>query len=78
MLRCIFCGLCEEACPKDAIYLSAVSYTHLDVYKRQVNRDARIVSCVKMKVGNALRSVAVLKKPYALASYLALRKKNKI
>jgi NADH-quinone oxidoreductase subunit I len=22
MLRCIFCGLCEEACPKDAIYLS--------------------------------------------------------
>ena len=23
MLRCIFCGLCEEACPKDAIYLTA-------------------------------------------------------
>ena len=22
MLRCIFCGMCEEACPKDAIYLS--------------------------------------------------------
>ena len=22
MLRCIFSGLCEEACPKDAIYLS--------------------------------------------------------
>ncbi len=22
MLRCICCGLCEEACPKDAIYLS--------------------------------------------------------
>jgi NADH-quinone oxidoreductase subunit I len=21
MLRCIFCGLCEEACPKAAIYL---------------------------------------------------------
>jgi NADH-quinone oxidoreductase subunit I len=21
MLRCIFCGLCEEACPKQAIYL---------------------------------------------------------
>jgi NADH-quinone oxidoreductase subunit I len=21
MLRCIFCGLCEEACPKEAIYL---------------------------------------------------------
>ncbi len=22
MLRCIFCGLCEAACPKAAIYLS--------------------------------------------------------
>ncbi|MEY4628872.1 MAG: NADH-quinone oxidoreductase subunit NuoI [Bacteroidota bacterium] len=22
MLSCIFCGLCEEACPKDAIYMS--------------------------------------------------------
>ena len=22
MLRCIFCGLCEEACPKEAIFLS--------------------------------------------------------
>jgi NADH-quinone oxidoreductase subunit I len=21
MLRCIFCGMCEEACPEDAIYL---------------------------------------------------------
>jgi NADH-quinone oxidoreductase subunit I len=21
MLRCIFCGLCEEACPKEAVYL---------------------------------------------------------
>jgi NADH-quinone oxidoreductase subunit I len=22
MLRCIFCGLCEEACPKQAIFLT--------------------------------------------------------
>lgn len=22
MLRCIFCGLCEEACPKAAIFLT--------------------------------------------------------
>ena len=21
MLRCIFCGMCEEACPEDAIWL---------------------------------------------------------
>ena len=22
MLRCIFCGLCEDACPKEAIFLT--------------------------------------------------------
>ena len=22
MLRCIFCGLCEEACPKESIFLT--------------------------------------------------------
>ena len=22
MLRCIFCGLCEEACPKEAIFMT--------------------------------------------------------
>jgi NADH-quinone oxidoreductase subunit I len=22
MLRCIFCGLCEQACPKQAVYLT--------------------------------------------------------
>ena len=22
MLRCIFCGMCEEACPKSAIYMT--------------------------------------------------------
>ncbi len=22
MLRCIFCGLCEEACPEEAIFMS--------------------------------------------------------
>ena len=34
MLRCIFCGLCEEACPKEAIYLTErlvpSSYTRED------------------------------------------------
>lgn len=27
MLRCIFCGLCEEACPKEAIYLDGKHVT---------------------------------------------------
>ena len=27
MLRCIFCGLCEEACPKEAIYLDGPHVT---------------------------------------------------
>jgi NADH-quinone oxidoreductase subunit I len=34
MLRCIFCGLCEEACPKDAIYLSE-TFTPADYNRKQ-------------------------------------------
>jgi NADH-quinone oxidoreductase subunit I len=40
MLRCIFCGLCEEACPKDAIYLSQ-TFAHANygregfIYKKE-------------------------------------------
>ena len=40
--RCIGCGACENLCPSrpfSAIYVEGhetVSYTHLDVYKRQV------------------------------------------
>jgi NADH-quinone oxidoreductase subunit I len=34
MLRCIFCGLCEEACPKDAIYLSE-TFTPADYQRKQ-------------------------------------------
>ena len=35
--ECINCGACEPECPNNAIYEGAVavSYTHLDVYKRQ-------------------------------------------
>jgi len=39
MLRCIFCGLCEEACPKDAIYLSE-TFTPSN-YTRRVSFTAR-------------------------------------
>jgi NADH-quinone oxidoreductase subunit I len=40
MLRCIFCGACEEACPKDAIYLSETvmpaNYTRESfIYKKE-------------------------------------------
>ena len=35
MLRCIFCGLCEEAtCPKDAIYLSE-TFTPADYQRKR-------------------------------------------
>ena len=34
MLRCIFCGLCEEACPKDAIYLSE-TFAPADFQRKQ-------------------------------------------
>jgi NADH-quinone oxidoreductase subunit I len=37
MLRCCFCGMCEEACPKDAIKLSTIyemSTTTRDVWDK--------------------------------------------
>ena len=38
VLRCCFCGMCEEACPKDAIKLSNIyemSTTHHQVFDKQ-------------------------------------------
>lgn len=37
LLRCCFCGMCEEACPKDAIKLSNIyemSTTYREVYDK--------------------------------------------
>lgn len=37
LLRCCFCGMCEEACPKDAIKLSTIyemSTTHREVFDK--------------------------------------------
>jgi NADH-quinone oxidoreductase subunit I len=37
VLRCCFCGMCEEACPKDAIKLSNIyemSQDHREVYEK--------------------------------------------
>jgi NADH-quinone oxidoreductase subunit I len=36
MLRCIFCGFCEEACPKEAIYLDG------NIAKADYSRDTFI------------------------------------
>jgi len=33
MLRCIFCGFCEEACPKEAIYLTE-RVAHPDYFRK--------------------------------------------
>lgn len=38
LLRCCFCGMCEEACPKDAIKLSNIyemSTTYREVYDKK-------------------------------------------
>jgi NADH-quinone oxidoreductase subunit I len=38
LLRCCFCGMCEEACPKDAIKLSTIyemSTTRREVYDKE-------------------------------------------
>ena len=39
MLRCIFCGYCEEACPKDAVYLTETvtpsNYNREDFYLQE-------------------------------------------
>jgi NADH-quinone oxidoreductase subunit I len=45
MLRCIFCGMCEEACPEDAIYLE--KKYELSDYRRQAfiyTKDELLVS----------------------------------
>ena len=39
---CIYCGQCANVCPVDSI-TEPVSYTHLDVYKRQLR--ACSISC---------------------------------
>lgn len=44
LLRCCFCGMCEEACPKDAIKLSTIyemSTTYREVYDKDFLLDQR-------------------------------------
>jgi len=45
MLRCIFCGMCEEACPEDAIYLEK-NYELADY-----DRDSFIYTKAELLVG---------------------------
>ena len=50
LLRCIFCGLCEEACPKGAIYLDGTGEMAAD------NREDLILTKERMmeKTGGPL------------------------
>jgi formate hydrogenlyase subunit 6/NADH:ubiquinone oxidoreductase subunit I len=44
VLRCCFCGMCEEACPKDAIKLSTIyemSTTARPVYDKEFLMEQR-------------------------------------
>lgn len=44
ILRCCFCGMCEEACPKDAIKLSTIyemSQEHREVYDKKFLQEQR-------------------------------------
>ena len=40
------CAALKEARDRSAVSVGAVSYTHLDVYKRQINRGL-ITSCLR-------------------------------
>ena len=54
MLRCIFCGLCEEACPKDAIYLTTSKVLVPSSYHREdfIFGKDRLVMPLEMAVKN--------------------------
>ena len=40
MLRCIYCGLCEEVCPEQAIYLRQ-DYTFVGYNRRELVHDKK-------------------------------------
>jgi NADH-quinone oxidoreductase subunit I len=55
MLRCIFCGLCEEACPKDAIYLTMSKELVPSNYDREdfIFGKDKLVMPLEMAIQNA-------------------------
>jgi NADH-quinone oxidoreductase subunit I len=55
MLRCIFCGLCEEACPKDAIYLTTSKVLVPSSYEREdfIFGKDKLVMPLEMAIKNA-------------------------
>jgi NADH-quinone oxidoreductase subunit I len=55
MLRCIFCGLCEEACPKDAIYLTTSKVLVPSSYEREdfIFGKDKLVMPLEMAMKNA-------------------------
>jgi NADH-quinone oxidoreductase subunit I len=46
ILRCCFCGFCEEACPKDAIKLSNI-YEMADYERRVYDKDFLLIQRTK-------------------------------
>jgi NADH-quinone oxidoreductase subunit I len=55
MLRCIFCGLCEEACPKDAVYLTISKELVPSNYDREdfIFGKDKLVMPLEMAIQNA-------------------------
>ena len=55
MLRCIFCGLCEEACPKDAIYMTISKELVPSSYDREffIFGKEKLVMPLEMAMKNA-------------------------
>ena len=76
MLRCCFCGMCEEACPKDAIKLSTIyemSTSSRDVWDKPSARTAgKQVNGISPVLFLPLRALAIA------CSLLVVLKKNPV
>ena len=57
MLRCIFCGLCEEACPKEAIFLTDRIVTTNGERSEFIYGKDRLVEDVNNRVDISLRQL---------------------
>jgi NADH-quinone oxidoreductase subunit I len=67
MLRCIFCGLCEEACPKSAIYLQSdkLAPSFFDRSDVIYGKDRLVQSMETIKTAKSLKSGLTTSERYA-------------